>query len=372
MKRKLTAALLCAALLLTLAGCGKAPSGGETRAEPSQEPSQTQTAAPPEPEVPEKGTSVPLSFPLLAAPFSDAQTEAMVNHNARRCALTIEDRYYSGCLYDDGSRALVRYEIIDNGLYHRTSLVPDCAAEFLCESGGRLYYLGASGMPESIKGDGTERRTELDAPCRSLQFFNGMLYCLTEDGTLLGLRGGEKEALLGGCSWAWVWEKGVLYTDAADGRAHFYAFGVRTDVTLTAAAAETPTVIGSALYYTVSEPDGKHLCSLDLISGETQRQETPFDGEADYLRDRSGDWAVRLTGLGGEAGQQIVSCAAAFAAPLRAQRTEEGYLRRCRGQDDILRTDELFSPDGTPLGFALVLPDGSGALCLAADIPAGK
>lgn len=367
MKTKLCALLLAAALLAGLAGCGAPRTGRET---PADKPAVS-TAAPQEepaaPLAPEPPRSVEASFPLLAAPFSGAESEAMVNHNARRCALMVVNYYYCRCLYADGSRALVRYEIVDNVLRHRTRLAADCPADFLTESDGRLYYLGSGSRPESVSVDGSGRRTELDEPCLSLQLRGGALYCLRTDGTLLALRGGGTEALLGGCSWAFVSEQGIFYTAAADGRAHFFDPAARTDVTLTAAAAQTPTVIGSTFYYAAEEPDGRHLCALELSDGTHRRMEAAFSGEADFLRDWDGLWRLRLTALGGAAGQQSLSLASAFDASPAAERCGDGMLRRCRGVDDVLYTDELFSPDGTALGFELVLPGGFSIPSLAAD-----
>lgn len=368
MRKRSIALLLCAALLLALAGCGSPRS--QTRAD-MRESEQSAPAGGEEPapntELPPAPRSAEASFPLLARPFSDAESEAMANHNARRCALLVVNYYYCRCLYSDGSSALVRYEIVDNNLRHRTVLTPDCPADHLCESEGRLYYLNADGLPESVGTDGGGRRVELDAPCRSLQLHDGALYCLLADGTLLALRGGGTEALLGGCSWAFVSEQGIFYTAADDGRAHFFDPAARTDVTLTAAAAQTPTVIGSTFYYAAEEPDGRHLCALELSDGTHRRMEAAFSGEADFLRDWDGLWRLRLTALGGAAGQQSLSLASAFDASPAAERCGDGMLRRCRGVDDVLYTDELFSPDGTALGFELVLPGGFSIPSLAAD-----
>ncbi len=378
MKTRPIALLLCAALLLTLAGCGSPRQTPQTDA-PEEPMHQTQEPSAPAaedggalpddglPAAPEPPTSVEAGFPLLARPFSEAESEAMVNHCARRCALIVEDRYYCRCLYDDGTCALVSYEIIDNGLHHRRLLAADCPADFLCESGGRLYYLNASGCPESVKTDGTERRTELDAPCLSLQLQGGALWCLLTDGRLLALRGGEKEALLGGCAGAFVTEQGIFYTAASDGRAHLFDPAARTDVTLTAEAAETPTVIGTTLWYGVREADGRHLYALDLTSGAQRRTAAAFEGAAEFFRGWDGEWQLRLRGLGGAAGQRTLALSAAFDGSPAGESVTGGYIRLCRGVDDILRTDELFSPDGTALGFELVFPGGGGHTSLAAD-----
>ena len=266
------ALLLCAALLLTLAGCGSPRQVNDARAgapEPERTAPQTEQGQtlPPAAEAPEQPRSTEASFPLLARVFSDAESEDMANLNARRCALLVVNYYYCRCLYADGSSALVRYEIVDNNLRHRSVLTPDCPADFLSESEGRLYYLNADGAAESVGTDGSGRRVELDAPCLSLQLFNGALYCLLADGTLLALRGGEKEALLAGCARAFVSEQGVFYTAASDGRAHLFDPEALTDVTLTAEAALCPTLIGTTLYYAAEEADGRHLRALDLADG---------------------------------------------------------------------------------------------------------
>ncbi len=350
------ALLLCAALLLTLAGCGSPRQVNDTRAgapEPERTAPQTEQGQtlPPAAEAPEQPRSTEASFPLLARAFSDAESEDMANLNARRCALLVVNYYYCRCLYADGSSALVRYEIVDNNLRHRSVLTPDCPADFLSESEGRLYYLNADGAAESVGTDGSGRRVELDAPCLSLQLFNGALYCLLADGTLLALRGGEKEALLAGCARAFVSEQGVFYTAASDGRAHLFDPEALTDVTLTAEAALCPTLIGTTLYYAAEEADGRHLRALDLADGAQRRMAQAFRGELEFFRGWDGQWRLRLDGLGGAAGQQTFFLAAAFDAAPAVQSAADAYRRLCRGLGDGLRTDELFSADGAALGF---------------------
>ena len=307
-------------------------------------------------------------FPLLSAPFSERESEAMVNHNAARFALLLENYYYTRGYYADGSCALVRYEVIDESLHHRTVLVEDCGADYLTEAGGRLYYLSREHTVESVSKDGGEKRAELAVRCRSLQPYDGALIALGEDGTLLALRGGETETLLGGCSWAFVSSAGIFYTALSDGRAHLYRPDTQTDVTLTAAAAELPTVIGRTLYYLAREGDGGHLCALDLSDGTSRRMASAVSRAPDFIRLGSG-WGVRLFGLVGETQQRTVVCEALFDEPLVSSTAEPGRLFVCRGLDGDLRTDEILYLDGTPLGTALILPDGRSYPLLAEDNP---
>ena len=360
------ALLLCAALLLSLAGCGAARAAADTRAPFAEEsaPADGKASAPP--------ISVEASFPLLSAPFSDAETEEMANHNARCCARLVENFYYCACLYADGSCALVRYELVDNIPRDRVRLVADCPADYLSESGGRLYYLNAEGVPESVGCDGAGRRAELDEPCRSLQLHGGALYCVTAEGTLLCARGGEKEALLDGCAWAFVSERGIFYTAASDGRAHLFDPAARTDVTLTAEAARTPTVVGTTLFYAADEPDGRHVRALELSDGTRRRMEAAFEGPLELLLDWEEGWQLRLTALGGAAGQQTIPCGAAFESAPPATQLPGGELRRCRGIHDVLRTDQLLSPDGGALGFELSMPGGISTRSLAENNPPEK
>ena len=362
MRTRPIALLLTAALLLTLAGCG---TPRRERGAAQDEPQRLPDA--PAPAGAEALRSVEAAFPLLSAPLSEAESEEMVNHNARRCAMLAVNYYYCRCLYADGSCALVRYEIVDNVLRHRTRLVPDCPADFLCQSGERLYYLGADRGVESVSTDGGGRRRELDAPCLSLQLHGGTLYCLRRDGVLLALRGGAEETLLEGCAWAFVTERGIFYTAAADGRAHLFDPAARTDMTLSAEAALSPTLIGTTLYYTADEEGARRLCALELTDGTRRRMETAFTGEAEFLRGWDGEWQLRVTGLGGAAGQQLLPLGAAFDGAQPAQEVQGGFARRCRGLDDVLHTDELLGPDGESLGFELVLPGGLSVPSLAAD-----
>ena len=373
MRKRRMALMLCAVLLLALAGCGAPRTETETRllAETENEPAAPESA-PSGFALPEPPRSVEASFPLLAAPFSDAETEAMANCNARSCARLVENFYYCRCLYADGSCALVRYEIVDNIARDRRLLVADCPAEFLSESGGRLYYLNADGCPESVSCDGSGRRTELDMPCLSLQLQGGALYCLLADGTLLRVLGGEREALLAGCAGAFVSEQGIFYTAASDGRAHLFDPAARTDVTLTAEAALSPTVVGTTLFYAADEPDGRHVCALELLDGTHRRMEAAFSGPLELLLDWDEGWQLRLLSLGGAPGQQLLACAEAFAPSPAAAQAPGPELRRCRGIDDILHTDELLSSDGSALGFELVMPGGISTRSLAENNPPEK
>ena len=308
MKKRILAAALCALLLLPLAACG----GGRTR---GGAPAAPETAAP-------EATAAAPSFPLLAAAFTDAQSEAMVNHNARRCALMVENYYYCGCALADGSRALVRFEVIDGGLYRPEVLRRDCGAEFLSLCGERLYYLGPGSRPESIALDGTDPRT--------------------------------------GCARAFVFDGGVFYADA-EGRAHLCVPETRSDCILTASAAEGATVIGRTLYYT--DADGA-LCALDLASGAERRAALGLAAGPEFLWSYEEGWAARLTdGAGRQAlvrADALFDTAPAFAAPA------EGH--RCRGLDGDLHTDELLDGAGATLGFALVMPDGRELRKMAADL----
>lgn len=373
MRKKAIALLLCTTLLIALTGCGKPQTKPDMRsAENGQGEDGIQTEERENvsalAELPNPPRAVEARFPLLDRPFSDAESEAMANHNARRCALLVVNYYYCCCLYSDGSCALVRYEIIDNNLRHRTKLVSDCSADYLSEFDGRLYYLNAEGFPESVNTDGTDRRVELDAACQSLQRKGEALYCLLSDGTLLTLRGDNREALIGGCTWAFVSEQGIFYTSASDGKLHLLDPLARTEAILTSEAASTPMLIGTKLFFASDEQDGRHICALNLSDGTQQRMESAFRGEPEFFRDWGGSWQMRLTSLGGAPGQQTVSCDGAFGeSPATDSSMPGNQLRRCRGIDDVLRTDELFSADGAALGFELVLPGGGSYPSLASD-----
>ena len=368
MTKSLAALLLCAALLCALAGCG-APRTETGESVSAAFPGSSPAASVPEKapaaeSAPEPPLSVPLSFPLLSSAFSEDETDEMINHNARRCALMVVNYYYCQCLYADGSRALVRYEIVDSYLRDRTRLVADCGADFLSEHDGRLYYLNDDGLPESVKEDGTDRRVELDAACLSLQLRGGELFCLCADGMLLRLSGGEKEVLLAGCASAFVSDRGIFYTAASDGRAHLFDPESRTDVTLTASPADTLTVIGTELWYVSSESDGRHVRALDLVSGAERGMAEAFSGTADFFRGWDGVCRLRLTVPGG---QRTAACSAVFDTPLSGWEVSSGETRLTRALDMPLRTEELLFSDGTPRGFELILPGGAGYLSLAAD-----
>lgn len=343
MKKRILAAILAVLLLVPLCACG-AQHKPERNLPQATEQSEPSAPAAPAPEI----VSTEASFPLLAAPFSDAQSEAMVNHNCRRCALMVENYFYCGCALSDGSRALVRFEVIDGGLYRPEVLRRGCGAEYLTLWDGRLYYLGEGERPESIALDGTDCRRELGESCRSLQIFDGALYCLLPDGTLLALRGGEREELPIRCGWAFVSDAGVFYT-AADGRAHLYAPASRTDIVLTAAAAEGLTVIGQRLYYAA---DGT-LCELDLTSGALLSSDYSLEAAPEFLWSYDYGWYARLR-IGGET--RLAPLGGLFGSVASFPAAEGS--RVCRAVDGDLRTDELFDANGATVAFALVMPDG--------------
>lgn len=358
MKKK-SLILILAALAVLLAACGRTQSEPVAQTPPPAAPAEATPAVPQE--LPPETAS---AFPLLSAPLSELESEAMINHNALRCALLVENYYFRGELFADGSRALVRYEVIDNGLHKREVLVKNCAAEALCAMNGRLYYLGDGARVESVSFSGGDRRTVWDEPCRNLQLYDGALYALTQEGRFVCLDTGE--VLVENCFDAILTTQGVFYAALPDARAHLFDAAAHTDVTLTTEAAEGLTVIGTRLYYTAPDADGRHLRALDLVSGERFSQTAPFTGRADYLTDEDGDWALRLCGLFGEQ-QLLVKCEGVFDEHVNARRLESGSLVRCRGLDGFLRTDELLSPDGESLGFSLITPEGRAITVLAAE-----
>lgn len=366
MKKILCGALLAALLLVLLSACGRKAETPVPAAESAEAPSSAQRPPVPSGEIPVQSAAA--VFPLLDAPFSDAESEEMVNHNCARFSLVDVDRYYTRGYFDDGSCGLFRYTVVDAVLRDRAVLLFDCGADYLTQKDGRLYFLGEAGRIESILPDGTARRTELDLPCRSLQLCEGTFYCLTEEGTLLALRGGEPEPLLAGCGWAFVSTQGIFYTALADGRVHLYRSGTRTDLVLTAEAAQTPTVIARRLYYLTQESDGLHLLALDLFSGERFRLADPLSQPADFIR-LGGGWALRFSAADTPARQLSVPCDTVFDAHAAFTDVSASDLMRCRGLDGDLRTEELLDANGSPVGTALVLPDGRLYASYAAENP---
>lgn len=355
MKKAITIILALLFLLLSLGGCGRSDTP-----EPSP---AAESAAPGAPGAAESEAA----FPLLSAPFSAEETEAMINHNARRRALLLETRYVCAARCRDGSRALLRYEVIDGGLHERAFLLGDCEAECLCADGERLYFLGRDGRVESIRLDGGEHRVEWETPCLHLQLFDGALCALTEDGALVRL--GDGETLLDGCADAFLCSQGLFYTARADGRAHLRRSGTREDVTLTAERAEQLTLVGTTLYYAAPTADGlRQLCALDLASGARYRQSAAVAG-FEIVSRPDGSWVLRLTGAEGEAGQRVLPLERAFDEPLGGERSDGGRLYRCCALDDLLRTELILSPQGEELGLALALPDGRQLSLLAENNP---
>ena len=352
--KRIAALLLCLSLLAALCACGGGSGGDggdDVRGSALPTPSQAAPAAREE---------LTLSFPLISAPFSDAETEAMINHNCRSCALMIEDRYYCCRVLPDGGRELGSYQVIDGGLLRYASLVGDCGAEFLCLRGDRLCFLGPGGRPESMLPDGSDRRVELERECLSLQLRGDTLYCLTADGELSALAGGGGTALLSGARWAFVSDAGVFWSSAADGRAHLFDPASGTDLCLTLCPATELTVVGGELFYTAHEDGALRVRALDLIGGgERVCSAMTLDEAPEYLYDSRTGWALRFTAdSSGGRRQLLAPCGGVFDAQFSAL-TVEDAPRRCRWLSVPLRLDELLDGSGGTLGFALVLPDGS-------------
>ena len=174
--------------------------------------------------------------------------------------------------------------------------------------------------------------------------------------------------LLSGCGWAFVSTQGIFYTALADGRVHLYRSGTRTDLVLTAEAAQTPTVIARRLYYLTPESDGLHLLALDLISGERLRLASPLSQPADFIR-LGGGWGLRFSAADAPTRQLSVPCDTVFDARAAFTDASASELMRCRGLDGDLRTEELLDANGSPVGTALVLPDGRLYASYAAENP---
>jgi hypothetical protein len=86
MKKRLCCALLALLLAAPLCACGGAGQRAEADASPAEEtPAAEETVT---------VVKEPV-FPLLSAPFSESESEAMVNHNAARFALLLENFYYT-------------------------------------------------------------------------------------------------------------------------------------------------------------------------------------------------------------------------------------------------------------------------------------
>ena len=351
MIKKLCALALCAALLISLAGCGRAPAAETERTSPTPETS-VPTAVPDAPPAVTESAAAPT---VVVSPFTDAQAADMLNFNCRGCALLAENMYYACALRAEGGSSLASYEVIDGNLLRFTVLVEDCGAEYLHMLGGRLYYLASDGRPESVSPDGSGRRTELDRPCRSQQLRGDNFIYLLKDGTLITDAG---DTLLEGCSYAYVGDSGIFYISAADGSLHFYDGAAKADVCLAGSVSTAPLVEGGTLY--CADADGRPF-SLDLSSGERRECAVAYAVSPDYFYDSTLGWAARVMFAGTE--QQTYALSSLFSDAPEAAGKSIGSYRVCRGFDGELRTDEIFSSDGAAQGFALVLPYGFELLC---------
>lgn len=351
--KKCLCILLSCALLLMLCACGRTGRDDDGRSAPTAEPQPS--VQPAAEAVTDAGSAAeqPSPFPLAAAPFSFDESAEMLNFNSRGCARLVENMYYTCRTLPEGGCALASFEMIDGNLLHFTVLVDGCGGEYLTLRDGRLYCLGPDGRPISLLPDGSDRRTELGEPCRSMQALdNGFAYLLG-DGTLLAVTASGSETLLQGCEYAYVFARGIFYISAADGALHFFDDLARTDTVLfDESLSSAPLVVDGTLFCAAS--DGRIL-ALDLQSGE-RRECDAFArlGAVSFTYDASFGWAAQTHDGGMQLTLPFSSMFDAAPNVLRA----DGERRVCRGFDGELRTDELFGADGVSRGFSLVLPYG--------------
>ena len=350
MKRRIMAAGLSFVLLFVLGACGR--SRAAVTAEPAPVTPTSQGPVDDSSQISAAQEAVRAVYPLAVLAFSSLETEEMVCYNAHRCALMIINYYYCCAVHSDDSRSLVRYEIIDNGFHHRTVLLDNCGGEYLSFDGEKLWCICSDGSVVSLLPDGSDLKTELSDPCRSLQLRDGTAYCLADDGRLFALRDDALQVVLADCAAAFVSDNGIFFTTLSDGRAHLFD-NAGNDWLLTDTAAQGLTVIGTTLYYASSESDGKHLCSLDLLSGNTIRSGIAFTGPFDLITGSDGSWIARLYDPDGGLTIPLNELASSAGVP-----TEPGRILLCRGLDGDIRTDEVFSSDGSSLGLVLDLPGG--------------
>ena len=286
-------------------------------------------------------------------PFDAAETEKMINIMCRSRALILEGRLYCFDFDSEYRPVLAAYDILDDSLGEQEILAENCRPEDLAELDGRVYYVN-SGALESIKTDGSGRKTLREGSCSFFQIHEGQLYYCDEAGRFCTARAdGKGETILinDRCFYPWLTPKAVIYQSYSDlERLHLYWREDGTYTPLSPGAGYAPIAVGDRLYYTSREG----LASVSLDGTDLRETVLPElvsavellpEGEAYRLR-----WVADVNGLRQRG--------AALDTLGDAETGDAAGYRMCDYVGGGYRVDACYNPDGRIRCFALVFPDG--------------
>ncbi len=314
---------------------------------------QPQTASPSPEAVVTAAPSPEVTMPPVReiAPLDREASLAMAMVlNANR-VLVKEDALFCYDFDENWLPVLARYRLEDGEPADYTVLAEGCIPEYLCESGGWLFYIDrSSGALERVSAEGGERHTLHLGPCRWLCLKEELLYFCDGRGRFLSLDPKTRvvtQLLSGPCAFAYPLEGGVLWREQGSGDICFTdgeTGGVRI---LCADAPSNPLLLEDRIWYR----SGDRVYSLDLEGEHARSYELPETDGAVELLPIDGD--LYLRGIREKDG------------PVQWEGDPEGpfeYLPRgyriCDWLGEKLRVDTVYEPDGRILCY--LLRDGEG------------
>ena len=326
--RSILPVLLLAALLLT--GCGAGQSGGSAP-EPSPGPTPAELRLP--------------------EPLGEEESRAMAMVlNANRVLLGDEVLF----CYDfdeDWKPVLARYRWKDGELSGYAVVAEGCVPEYLCRTGGKLYYIDrGSGALERVSEWGGKREVLHKGPCSWLCLREGLLYFCDKQGRYLSMdpkTREETELLAGPCAFAYPLEGAILWQDAAE--RGIFLTDTENQITrqLSLGPTGAPLLVGDRLWF--YSRGAVH--SLGLDGSDPQVCRVPeTDGAVELLPEEDGVFLRGIRETKGTAQWSGMSH-----GPYKY--LSRGY-RICDWLGEDLRVDTVYEPDGRIRCY--LLRDGEG------------
>lgn len=338
--RKRQVILLVLLLAALLCACGQEPPGA-----PETPPQETHAA------------TVTVIEDFLAPDFELTESLAMANYLCGNRALLSGETLYTLDFDVQLRPVLASWRYAEGTLSDYAVLAENCAAAYLVEHGGALYFVNG-GRAERLELDSGGREV-LCEDARTLQLFEGRLWYLDAAGNFrsMALDGsGQTLVLEGPCAYPYVLGGGLLLAQRGEDEALWLCtLDGEAEWLLCGDPVYAPLLIGQELVFTRQTAEGKRLCRLSLAEPGAQPEtlcEQPIRGAAEFFCD--GGWRTRLAHEGDLLRQSI--------RPLESPGEGEecpysGYhLLDFVGED--LRVDAVYEAGGRLNSFMLYTPEG--------------
>jgi len=286
--------------------------------------------------------------------FGRSESLAMANYLAANRAL-LSGEYLYTLEYDKSLQPVLgRYRVVDNTLREFTVLAENCAAEYLTEEGGMLYYL-RDGRIERLSPASGERET-LCTGAKSLQISGGMLYYLDGEDRFCRMDangGGQTVLLETPCAYPYVMGGLLLVQKGEDEALYLRELEGEGEWRLSSGAAYAPLRVERELFFTAETARGKRLCrlALDGSGGAETVSDTALRGTAEFFY--AGGWQTRLAREGELLRQEILPLSGG-----EAQSCEYSGYHLLDYVGAGLRVDAVYEADGRLNSFMLYTPDG--------------